>query len=274
MLSKLKKSIYALLVFYFTLLTFFFLFQRNIEYSPRGKVYEISNYDLPNFRTESLVAADGAKLLAWYSSPSSIGQKIILHFHGKGGNLANRAHKLRSFAQNGFGVLAITYRGYPGSSAEKPTESGLLLDANAALKFLFDLGYKPSDIIFFGESLGSGVALKLAATLEKTSQPFAIVLESPFSSIASVAQKKYPFLPVNLILHDDFKSDIFVKKVYAPILIFHGTSDSIVPYEEGQKLFAAINSQKKFVTIQNAGHLNFGDDFLIIEMSKFFNEIK
>jgi len=274
MFSKLKKSIYALLVFYLTVLAFFFLFQRNIEYSPRGKVYEISNYDLPGFRKQSLIAADGAQILGWYNSPSSIGQKIILHFHGKGGNLADRAHKLRSFAQNGFGVLAITYRGFPGSSEEQPTENGFLLDANAALKFLFDLGYKPTDIIFFGESLGSGVALELASTLEKTAQPFAIILESPFSSVTSVAQKKYPFLPVSLILHDTFDSISFVKKVYAPILIFHGTSDNIVPYEEGQKLFAAINSQKKFITVQNAGHLNFGDDFLIIEMSKFFNEIK
>lgn len=273
MKSKIIKSLCTFIVFYLTLVGFFFFFQRDIQYSPRGRVYEISRYDLPNFTEKTIIAEDDAKLLGWYSPPAP-NQKIILYFHGKGGNLADRAHKFKSFAKNGFGVLAITYRGYPGSGSDQTTENGLLLDAKAALKFLLDLGYKSNDIIFFGESLGSGVALELAAMLPQSTKPFSIVLESPFSSIASVAKNKYWFLPVDLILHDTFDSESFVKSISAPILILHGTNDKIVPYSEGQKLFAAINSQKKFVTVQNAGHLNFGDEFLIVEMIKFFNEIK
>jgi fermentation-respiration switch protein FrsA (DUF1100 family) len=274
MRNKLLKSMITAVIFYGAILSFFFFFQRNLQYAPRGKVAAISYYHLNGFTEKFITTEDGVKLLGWYIAPSSPNQKIILHFHGNGGNLADRAHKFKNFAENGFGVFAITYRGYSGSENKKSTEKGLALDAKAALGFLLQAGYKIENIIFFGESLGSGVSLELASSLEKSAQPLAIILESPFSSVASVAKSRYPFLPVDLILHDKFESDKFVKKISAPILIFHGTADSVVSYDEGEKLFAAITSQKKFITVEGVGHLDFGEQFLTDEINKFLTETK
>lgn len=260
---------FAALVVYLFILVFLFIFQRNLQYHPNGVITSLESYDLKNFEEKILTTKDDLKILSWYKKPSNKNEKIILYFHGNAGNMGDRAHIFKKISLNEFGVLAISYRGYFGSEG-KPSEAGLIMDAEAALNFLFTEGYKSQDIIFFGESLGSGVATQLA---EKFS-PYALILESPFSSIVNVAKKSYWFVPVDLILKDKFESIKYITKVSAPILIFHGTNDNVVPYREGEKLFNAINSPKKFITIQDGGHLNFGDEFLIKEIKNFLKEKK
>lgn len=248
---------------YLFFLTLLFVFQRKLQYFPMGKVQAVSAYGLTGFSEEILTTKDETKILSWYR-PAKNNEKIILYFHGNAGNLGDRSHKFAAFAADGFGVLAISYRGYSGS-AGKPSETGLLLDADAALQFLLDQGYSEKNIILFGESLGSGVAVQLAAKHSFS----AIILESPFSSIVGVAQKTYWFVPVNLLLKDKFESIKFLPKIYSPILIFHGTKDPIVLYSEGKRLFDAATAPKKLITIEGAGHLNFGEEFLLHEMEKF-----
>jgi hypothetical protein len=262
-----KRAMISALIIYVVLLGLMFAFQRKLQYHPSGKIFKISEYSLSGFKEKFLVTEDHKKILAWYK-PSKAGHKLIVYFHGNAGNLGERAHKFDDFAKDGFGVLAISYRGYAGSEG-KPTEKGLIKDGEAALKFLFESNYNLQDLIFFGESLGSGVAVQLAARFN----PYALILESPFSSAASVGQKTYWFAPVGLLMKDKFKSIKFAPKVFSPVLIFHGTADKVVPYSEGQKLFAAFNSQKKFVSVDNAGHLDFSDDFLTDEMGKFLGDL-
>lgn len=257
--------LYAIL-FYLGLLAFMFIFQRNLQYHPIGKIAPIADYLLNGFEEKILTTSDQTKILSWYK-PAKSGQKVILYFHGNAGNLGDRAHRFSAFAEENFGVLAISYRGYAGSNG-KTTEAGMMLDASAALDFLPSQNYQPQDIIFFGESLGSSIATQLAAI----SNPYALILESPPSSVVSVGQRTYWFVPVRLLLKDKFDSVKFAPQVSSPVLIFHGTADRVVPYEEGQMLFNAFKVTKKFMTVEKAGHLDFTDEFLIAEMGKFLLE--
>lgn len=269
MLKNLKKMIFAIAFIYLILVITLFSFQRKLQYHPQGDATKIAYCSPPGFEKKYLTTTDGVKILAWYQKPKTPHNKIILYFHGNAGNFSEREHKFQSFVKNKLGVLAISYRGYPGSEGS-PSELGLIKDADAALVFLLDQGYKPKDIIFYGESLGSGVAIQLAARIN----PAAVILESPFSSIANVAKKTYWFVPVNLILKDKFESIKYVSNITAPVLIIHGTADQVVPYSEGKKLFDAIISPKRFIAVEGAGHLKFEDKFLMEEMQKFFTEMR
>jgi len=261
---KLLFMLIAVISIYLLTLVFLFFFQRNLQYLPSGKLGEISQYSLDGFEEKILTTKDSLKILAWLKKPAQKNQKIILYFHGNAGNLGDRANKFGVFAADGFGILAISYRGYLGSQG-KPSESGLMLDADAALKFLFEQGFAAKDIILFGESLGSGVAVRLATKFDFA----AVILESPYSSLVSVAQKKYWFAPVNLLLKDKFESIKFAPKILAPVLIVHGTADKVVFYEEGEKLFDAIKSRKQLVAVKNAAHLEFSNEFLLEKMRDF-----
>ncbi|MES2961146.1 MAG: alpha/beta fold hydrolase [Pseudomonadota bacterium] len=260
------KFMIPVILFYLSLLIFLFIFQRSLQYMPSGKIQKISSYLLEGFVEKILTTSDGTRILAWYK-PAEKGKKTILYFQGNAGNLGDRAHKFSVFAQDGFGVLGIVYHGYPGSEG-KTSEAALIDDAKTALEFLSQQNIEKENIILFGESLGSGIAVQLAAK-EKFA---AVTLESPFSSAVSVAQKRYWFVPVSLLLKDKLESIKFASEITSPTLIFHGTADQIVDYSEGKKLFDAINAPKKLITVEGAKHLDFKEEFLLEEMKKFLAE--
>lgn len=253
------KTMLLAIVTYLSLIALLFFYQRELQYIPTGKAEKMPE----GFVAENLITDDGIKILSWFRKPQQ-GQKVILYLHGNHGNIGDRFEIVSAFADSGFGVLAISYRGYFGSEG-KPSEAGLIKDSEAAVKFLLDLGYGLQDIILFGESLGSGVAVQLAAK----SNFAAVVLESPFSSIVSVAKKVYWFAPVDLIIKDRFDSEKFAPQITSPVLIFHGTADKVVSFAEGKKLFNAIKSPKKFIEIQGAGHLGLSGEFLAEEIASF-----
>jgi len=244
-----------------------FVFQRHLQYHPMGKISKISSYNLDGFSEKILTTSDNVKILSWYK-PALNKAKLIIYFHGNAGNLGDRVNKFKEFSKSGFGVLAISYRGYSGSEGT-PTEAGIINDGETAIKFALAENYNFEDLIFFGESLGSGVAVQLASRYN----PYAVILESPYSSVASVGQKTYWFVPVALLLQDKFESIKFAPKISAPVLIFHGTADKVVSYKEGKILFNAINSQKELITVEGAGHLGFSNEFIVSEMEKFFKKI-
>jgi len=259
---NIKKLMKFILLFYISVLAFLFFFQRKLQYVPMGRIEKVAE----GFQEEILTTEDGIEILSWYKKPQD-GKKIILYFHGNAGNLGDRNHKFEAFSQAGFGVMAVSYRGYFGSRGE-PSEAGLINDGKAAFKFLLDDGYLPRDIVLYGESLGSGVAVQLASKFDVAG----LVLEAPFSSVIEVAKRSYWFVPVSLILKDKFESIKFMPQVSAPVLIFHGTADGIVPITEGKKLFAAVKSHKQFIEVQGAGHLQFDDEFLVSQAERFLEK--
>jgi uncharacterized protein len=200
-----------------------------------------------------LKTEDGESLLAWRIPPAP-GRPVILYFHGNAGGLDLRVERFRAMAKAGMGLLAIEYRGY-ASSTGSPTERGLKLDGEAAYSAAIASGIAPDRIVPLGESLGSGVAVALAARHKVGG----LVLDSPYSSIADVAAATYWFVPVRALLRDPFRNELLIGSVTAPTLIVHGTKDAVVPIRFGEKLFGLANSPKDFWRVKGAAHLALGE---------------
>ncbi len=196
-----------------------------------------------------VTAEDGTRLHAWLvRSDSSKG--ILLLSHGNAGNVSHRLDLVRRLYRAGLSVFLYDYRGY-GRSDGSPSEDGVYMDARSAYDYLTNhMNVPPLKIILFGRSLGGAVTVDLAT--HRTSA--GMILESTFSSAPDMARVLYPFLPVTPFLRTRFDSEKKIKTVHVPLLVIHGTSDTIVPIRLGEKLFAAANEPKEFYRIPQGDH--------------------
>jgi hypothetical protein len=227
-----------------------YVFQRHLLYFPDVARPELGDLAALGVREITLKTADGLSLLSWYLPPPD-GRPVIAYFHGNGGHIGYRAGRLRQFARKGYGVLMTEYRGYGGNPGA-PTEPGLVSDGAAALDFLGGEGIRPNRLVIYGESLGSGVAVLLAAEREVAS----LILEAPFTSVAEVAQYHYSFMPASALVRDRFDSLARIGNVKAPILVLHGKRDRVVPLRFGRVLFDAAPEPKELWLAREAGHEN------------------
>jgi uncharacterized protein len=194
-----------------------------------------------------LTTADGEKVIVWHV-PAKPGHSVVLFFHGNGDFLAGLVGRFRNITQDGTGLVALSYRGYAGSTG-RPSEQGLLLDAEATYAFAL-ARYDAERIVAWGFSLGSGVATALAAA-----HPVGkLVLEAPYTSIADIAAAGLPLIPVNWLIRDPFRSDQRIARVKVPLLIMHGEQDSTIPITLGERLFALAREPKQFVRFPEGGH--------------------
>jgi fermentation-respiration switch protein FrsA (DUF1100 family) len=211
-----------------------------------------------------LTAADGEKIIVWHV-PAKPGHAVVLYFHGNGDFLAGLAGRFRDITADGTGLVALSYRGYAGSSG-RPSEQGLLSDAAAAYAFAA-ARYSADQIVVWGFSLGSGVAVALAA-----GQPIGkLILEAPYTSIVDVAAAAFPFLPVRWLIRDQFRSDQRISRVTAPLLIMHGARDATIPIDLGDRLFALAREPKQFVRFPQGAHNDLGS-YGAIETARHFIE--
>jgi fermentation-respiration switch protein FrsA (DUF1100 family) len=216
----------------------------------------------PQAEEHVLTTTDGEKIIAWHV-PAREGCPVVLFFHGNGDFLAGRVSRFKGVTADGTGLVAVSFRGYAGSTG-RPSEAGLLQDAEAAYAFAA-ARYEASRIVVWGFSLGSGVAVALAAK-----HPIAkLVLEAPYTSTADIAAAMYPIVPVRLLMRDQFHSDQRIGKVTAPLLIVHGSEDQAIPVRFGERLFAMANEPKQFVRLDGGGHENL-DEFGAIEVARRF----
>jgi uncharacterized protein len=245
-------AIAACVALYLMLFVGLFFGQRKILFRCDAAEVDPATLGL-NAQTLRLKTEDGESLVAW-SFPPAPERPLILYFHGNAGGLDLRVERFRAMAEAGMGLLAIEYRGY-ASSTGSPSEHGLKLDGEAAYAAAIASGVAPERIVALGESLGSGVAVALAARHKVG----ALVLDSPYSSIADVAAAAYWFVPVRALLRDPFHNDLLIGLVQAPTLIVHGTKDVVVPIRFGEKLFALANPPKEFWRVEGAAHLAMGE---------------
>ena len=186
-------------------------------------------------------------MIVWYV-PAKAAKPLVLYFQGNAGALRNRADRFRVLADDGTGVVALSYRGYGGSTGS-PSEIGLIADAEAA--YAFAISHTPPErIVVWGESLGTGVAVALASA----HRIGGLVLEAPFTSAADVGAGVYWYLPVQLLMKDPFRSDARIGKVTAPLLVLHGGRDRVVPISQGERLFARANEPKRFIRFAQGEH--------------------
>jgi uncharacterized protein len=238
------------LIAYLAVLTYLYVFQRQLLYFPDRSRPQLGLLAQLGVREVQLTTVDGLSLLSWYLPPRG-GRKVILYFHGNGGNIGYRADRLRRFGGEGYGVLLVEYRGYGGNPGS-PSEAGFYADAQAALDFLGREGVAASRLVLYGESLGSGVAVHLAAQ-----QPVAgVILESPYTSVAALAQYHYPYIPASRLIWDRFDALSRIGAVKAPLLILEGGQDTIVPPRFSQALFDAAPLPKESWLAPDAGHVN------------------
>jgi fermentation-respiration switch protein FrsA (DUF1100 family) len=240
-------------VVYGGLLTGLYLFQRQLLYHPSTNVPDARESGVPDMRAVALTAADGTGLLAWHRAPRP-GGKLVVYFHGNAGHIGHRGHKVRPFLDAGHGVLLVSWRGF-GGNAGKPTEQGLMLDARAALDFALKSGARPKDVVLYGESLGSGPAVILAAeSAAKGMALGAVLLEAPYSAMADLAQHHYFYIPARYLLADRFEAIGHVANIAAPLFVVHGERDRTVPIRFGRALFDAAREPKRAAWLPQAEH--------------------
>ncbi|WP_202970930.1 alpha/beta hydrolase [Saccharothrix sp. ALI-22-I] len=224
-----------------------FAFQRKLIYLPSGGPLPSAAEILPGGRDVTLVTADDLRLSAWYF-PVGSPRATVLVAPGNAGNRHLRTPLARALTARGLSVLLLDYRGYGGNPGD-PTEAGLALDVRAAREFLVrDAGVPPERLLYFGESLGCAVVAELATE----HAPAGLVLRSPFTDLASVGARHYPFLPVRWLLLDKFPTAEHVARVSAPVTVVYGTSDSIVPPEQSRAVATAAGGRT--VEVPGADH--------------------
>lgn len=227
---------------------FMFLQQRNLQYHPSNKGLTPSGLGLGGVSEEIIETPDGERLAAWHLVAEEV-KPTILFFHGNAGEIGDRADRLAYYRAQGFGALFVSYRGY-GTSSGTISEQGFITDALAAHDWLTKRSIMPEQIMLVGESLGTGVAVQLAAQRKVA----AVALEAPYTSVADVAASIYWWLPVRLLLKDTFHSRDHIGRIGVPVLIQHGDQDGIIPVDHGHRLFAMANEPKELVIIPGMGH--------------------
>ena len=224
-----------------------YIVQRHLQYFPDRRMYSPRDGGVPEMSVVRFKAADGVRLISWFHAAA--GAPTVVYFHGNGGNIAGRGGAARSLIDAGYGVLLAGYRGYGGSDG-RPTEEGLYADGRAAIAWLRDRGVPTRRIVLCGESLGTGVAVKMAVEHEVG----AVILEAPFTSAVDVGARAYPLLPVRWLMKDRYESLSRIAAVDAPLLIVHGEDDRTIPVAQGRRLLAAAREPKQGVFIAGADH--------------------
>jgi hypothetical protein len=229
------------------LLGLLWIFQRSFIYMPIGVPGRPAEDGLPRAETVSLATEDGLSLGAWaLPPPGSRAAPWVVVFNGNAGNRAIRAPLAAGLERLGCGVLLFDYRGYGGNQG-RPSETGLARDARAARAYL--AGRPDVDarrLVYFGESLGTGVAVSLA--LEHP--PAALVLRSPFTSAVDVGQRQFPFLPLRWMMWDQYQSIERIGRIRCPLLVIAGARDTVVPYALSVRVYEAAPQPKRLVTLQ------------------------
>ena len=222
---------------------------------------------LPEAEEHVLTTVDGEKVIIWHV-PAKPGHAVVLYFPGNGDFLAGLASRFRAITSDGIGLVALSYRGYAGSTGS-PSEVGLLQDAAAAYAFTA-ARYSADRIVAWGFSLGTGVAVALAS--QHTTAK--LILEAPYTSTVDLAASQFRIVPVRLLMKDQFHSDRRIARITAPLLIMHGDADKLVPIQQAQsfvakRLFALAHEPKQFVRFPGGGHENLGN-FGAIETARHF----
>jgi fermentation-respiration switch protein FrsA (DUF1100 family) len=225
-----------------------YVMQKSFIYHPDAVRTPPAEADLPDVAERVIDTPDGEKLIVWYGKAQP-GQPTILYFHGNAGALETRRERIRKYLNRGRGMFMLSYRGFSGSTGT-PSEAANVADAKLAYDTLLREGVRPEDIIIYGESLGTGVAIQLA--LEKPAQ--GLILDSAYTSLADRGAEIYWWLPVQLMMTEKYESRSYIARLTLPVFFLHGEADEVVSVAMARKLYALANEPKEIVTLPGAGH--------------------
>ena len=256
----------SIVIAYFVVVVFIYFYQRNLLYHPSENNYQNDeikfDYEEVNIEVENEI-----KLKSWLINKDFEKLKTLLIFHGNAGDLSNRIYKLNELNKLRINILLISWRGFSGNNGS-PTEKNLYKDAEAAIKWLNKKDVSNSQIVLYGESLGTGIAVEMGKKNDFNS----IILESPFTSIENSAKIYYPYLPVKYLLKDRYDTINKIKMVKSPIMIMHGEKDDVVPFSMGKKLFDKANNPKHSYFTSTDDHMMEFSPELLREIKNFIEK--
>lgn len=246
------------------------IFQRKLIYLPDPRAPSLAT--APSETEEvTYLTSDGLELTAWFVSAPSARATVVV-FPGNAGNRAARVPLAVALTDRGLSTLLVDYRGYGGNPGS-PTEEALVADAAAAVGSLMNRpDVDPERLVYFGESLGAGVAVSLA----RTHPPAVLILRSPFTSLGDVGSHHYPWLPVSMLLRDRFPNVETIRQLDIPLLVVAGSADEIIPTEQSRAVYEASGAPKEVVIVDDANHNDFAllaGDELLAEVDAFVRRV-
>jgi fermentation-respiration switch protein FrsA (DUF1100 family) len=242
----------AAMAVYLALLLVLYLRQRQLVFRPDVSRADLVTAGLREQMTEvEIRTTDGLTLHSWWAPPMRPDGRVIVYFHGNAGHRGGRAERIRDYLAAGYGVLLVGYRGYGGNPGTL-SEAGFYADARANLHFVAAQKVRLEQVVLFGESLGSAVAIEMAVEFPV----LALVLEAPLASILLSARARYPLFAFDFLVKDKFDSISKIHRVKPPVLIVHGELDRTTAIKFGRMLYAAANEPKQAVFLPQANHNN------------------
>ena len=260
---KISTLIFSVIFIYLIIIAYMYLNQRKLLYLPSENNYLDDQIDF-NFKEVFIDVEKKLKLKSWLIENDLKNKKTLVFFHGNAGNLSNRIYKLNQLSKLDLNIIILAWRSFSGNEGE-PSEQNLYNDAKKTIEWLNSRGVKNKNMILYGESLGTGIAVELS----QTNQFGGIILESPFTSMTNAAKNIYPWLPVKYLLKDKYDSEKKIKNIKIPILIMHGKKDNIVPFKMGKKLYDLANNPKFFYFTENDDHMMTFDEQLVGTIKNF-----
>lgn len=249
-----------------------FMYQQQDEllYQPQLKKMDRLEAQAEAANLIQVKTSDGIMLEGWYFLPTIKNKPTIVFFHGNGWNIGQSFQNVNFLLSAGYGLMMVEYRGYAGHKGTV-SEEGLYNDARAFIDWLRnERNMSNENMIFYGESLGSAIATKMASEYK----PAATVLISGFSSMVDLAFYKYPYLPISLLLKDQYRNDRAIKRFSSPVLILNGKKDDLVNFRFGKKLYKAANDPKEIKTYDDGTHTNLYDVGAREDIIEFLKKLK
>ncbi len=183
-----------------------------------------------------------------FTQPQDSAKGVVLYFHGNKNNIARYTRFVPNFTRNGYEVWMIDYPGFGKSTGNFTEET--LYNWSLVLYNIARKQYQPANIIIYGKSLGTGIAAQLASVRDCKS----LVLETPYYSMTSLAGRFFWMYPLDKMIHYKLPTNEFLQKVTAPVVIFHGTSDNIIPYSNAEELKKELKPGDEFITLEGGTH--------------------
>lgn len=247
-MQRVRRGLFVVASIYIGVCAIMFVMQRSLQYIPDARAMNPVAEGLTGVVSQTLTTPDGERIVVWWSPPADATRPVFLYLHGNGANLVARARRFERLIADGTGLMAVSWRGYGGSTGS-PTEAGLITDARTAYAELVRR-VDPRRIVLFGESLGTTVAVKLAAEVPVA----ALVLDSSFTSALDVAAGVYSFLPVHLLMLDQFRADLAAPRVTVPVLQIHCRPDPVTPFPLAERLNGLLVGRRPIVVLEGACH--------------------
>ena len=262
-----KATILLIIIAYLCLIIGLYILQRKLIFFPDTSIPNTSLYGNYDINEITVQTEDKLVLKGWMHSAEP-NKPTIIFFHGNAGHYGHRIYNVESYVKAGFGVILVGYRGY-GGNAGTPSEEGFYKDAHAYISQAIKDGVNEENIILYGQSIGTGVAVQMATKFRNIK---ALILEAPYTSLPDVAAEIYSFIPVRTLMKDKFDSLSKIKDVTAPLLIIQGLKDQVIPPAFGQTLYEEAETTKHIYQLKNHGHNDLPFDLLSSKVIEFVTD--